>query len=639
MLKKMRKNGREVVTWGIVIFLCLAFTLWGVTDYFAGVGADKLAARVNGERIYWTSVDTVYRRMRDQLGGKTLDEHRAKEQLRLMLVQRAALLSNARALGFQVGDQQTAEALLKIPVFQKDGKFSKDRYLDVLSKAAYTDAGFRQELAQDILLGQLEQGVAQSSFSLSTELERLVALLEQKRDFGYVIIPAAQLRSGIQISANEIQGHYQTHQTQFVVPEQVSLEYVALSLEPLAKGVQVSETELNAYYQEHIQSYAAPERIRARHILVAANTGTAEDAKAEETARSILEKVKNGSDFSALAKEYSIDTGSAEKGGDLGWFTRGQMVPAFEEAAFGLTQPDMLAGPIRTQYGYHVIQLVARKSAETRSFEEVRTLVLEQCQRERAERLFSEKSEELAKLAFEKPDALEPIAEALGLKVQETEFLQKPLKEVVLNSESENGVETHPAVLTAAFSEAVLKKGLNSEPIQINDHTIVVVHLKKHQPATQQTIEQVEGKIRERLITMHAQQKMRALAETIQHKIKAGGNPQAVAASHQLIWEHKTAVGRKNTDIDRDILTTAFQTLYSEKTRLGNITALPSGDTLLLVVDRIIPGDSSMLNDNTIKDSYRQGVAEIMAQLEFSLYVSRVLKQAKVQLTELPSAF
>src|SRR5262245_55002017 len=132
MLQKVRQAAQGLLSWGIVLLIGLSFALWGVTDYFSGERNRNLAAKVNGEKISWRSVDLLYERMQRQFGHAPVDEQTLREQLRLALIQRTALLSSARSLGFRVGDEQIAETLVKIPSFQVDGKFSKDRYFEIL---------------------------------------------------------------------------------------------------------------------------------------------------------------------------------------------------------------------------------------------------------------------------------------------------------------------------------------------------------------------------------------------------------------------------------------------------------------------------------------------------------------------------
>lgn len=633
MLEKIRENAQGKVAWAIVIIICSTFVMWGVTDYLTQSDSPSIAAKVGGEKITWQLIEANYQRSKEQYDALGFEENVARMHVRDTLIQKHLLLKDIRSLGFRVNDEQVAAILLKIPVFQVDGKFSKDRYLDVLSRANYTDVAFRRDLEKDVLLEQLKEGLARSNFVLPMESKKIIELAEQNRDFGYFILPTQKFKSDIKVTSEQIKSHYFGLKTQFIKPEKVSLEYVELSLNDIAQSVKIPENDLKAYYQEHIYSFSAPERIHARHILIPANAASKEeDAKAETKATEILAKIKAGADFAALAKEHSIDVASAEKGGDIGWFTKGQMVPAFEEAAFGLQESKETAGPIKTQYGYHIIQLIARKPAETRPFEEVRMLILEQCQKDKGQEIFNEKAEKLAKLAFENPKNIEPIALALGLSIQETElFSRKTDKDSTEKNPAK--ISSYPAIQKAAFSDVVLTKKNNSDPIQLQEGVLAVIHLKKHEPAAQLALEQVEQEIRESILLEKTKQKAKEVAEAIQKRTNAGEDPAVVAKELQLKWDHKTGITRKSANINANILMAAFQTPYKKEGKSSSIVSLPSGDTALLIIDKVTPGNIDKM-DAQIKDTYQKGLLQLATDLEFNLYVGCTSQNGKVIIPE-----
>jgi peptidyl-prolyl cis-trans isomerase D len=629
MLQNMREKSQGLITWLIVLFIVGAFAFFGLTDYFSFGKDQAYAAKVGNEKISWRTVDTMYDRLLQQYGNQ-VDPNTLKEQVRMGLVQRAALMSNAKTLGFRVGNEQVANALLQIPAFQENGKFSKERYLKILADAAYTDVGFRQELSHDILLGQLEQGIAASSFTMPVELSSTVAMLDQKRNFGYFVIPAKKYESEIKISAEDSKAYYELHKDQFTKPEQISLEYITLSLETLSKQIDVSKEQVLAYYNEHQSSYTTPERIRVRHILIGSRKDDPKiDKEAREKAEALLNEVKqNGSDFPKLAKQSSIDRGSAEKGGDLGWFTRGQMVPEFEKAAFELKKEGELSGVVETKFGYHLIQMIEHKNADVRPFTEAQALVEEQLKLEKAQILFAEKSEQLAKLTFEQATSLVPAAESLGLKIQETElFTRVP--------GSAKGFANDPEVLKAAFSEAVLKQRHNSEVLKLTNNAIAVVRLKTHQPVVQQTLETVEKQIQEKLASERAKAKVKIVGEAIAKRITEGDKPLDIATQENLEWKTKFNIARMQpqNEGDRNINLAAFQIPSSSTPEKPGVKGfvLPSGDYVVLVVTDIKLGEVAKLDSKTRK-AYHQSLTEVSSQLEFSLYANQVLKETKIEI-------
>lgn len=641
MLEKMREKSKGFLSWGIVILIGLTFAMWGVSDYFSNSFGGKYAAKVNGERLTWREVDANYERARRQKGSSGLSEKDLKEQVRLMLIQRVAMLSNARALGFQVSDEQLGDTLIQIPIFQVEGKFSKERYLEVLSSNGFSDPAFRKELEQDILLGQLEQGLTQTNFTLPSEVARVVELFDEQRNFGYFLLTQDKFKTGVELSKEDIANYYEKNKTNFILPEKVSVEYVELSLEQLAKQKKITDAELEKFYADHLLSYSAPERVRARHILISVPSKETE-AEAKAKIEQLLANVKKGEDFGTLAKAHSDDKGSAKNGGDLGWFSKGQMVPVFEKAAFALKAPKDISEPIRSQYGFHIIQLVEHKQAETRPFNDVKELVLEQIQREKALALFMEQSEALSKLAFEKSNSLAPIAEELGLKIQSTGYFSRgdlgssPKQDT--DSTDASKIIENPFVVASAFSDAVYKEKNNSDPIQVGEYDLVVLRIKDNKPAVQQTLEESTKKIEARLLAERTKDKVKELAESIQKRISDGENPATMATNLNLPWNIKTGLTRHSTtdkDLNKDILAAVFKMprLLQNNQDMTKAIPLPNGDYAIVALQKVTPGNIAEV-EPAMQTAYRRSISDGIAQLEFSLYANQVLNDSRIEVSD-----
>jgi len=627
MLQILREKAQGIVSWLIVLVIAAVFVFLGLNDYFSigKRGQGNIAAKVNGEKITWRAVDTLSERYGRQMGEK-VDVKALKNQMLTLLIQRSALLADAKTLGLRVGENQIVDLLVQIPAFQVDGKFSKDLYLKTLEQAGYTDALFRHELTQDALIGQIQQGLAQSNFILDNELKNMVAIIDQKRDFGFMTLPAALVRKGIQLSPEQIKTYYEAHKASFVKPEQVVLEYIELSLDPLIEKITVNKEEVHAYYEAHKEAYSVPERVQARHILRLAQGSAAEIEKAKNEITALAKQLKEGADFAKLATAESDDVGSAEKGGDLGWFTRGQMVPEFEQVAFALKNPGEISEPVRTQFGYHLIQLIDHKAAELKPYKEVKDLVMQQLKRERAQEQFAAKGEELAKRSFEETN-LQSIAAQMALKVQETEAFERDERNTV-----SKGLVNHPEVRKIAFSDAILKQGHNSEPIKVSDTVMVVVRLKAHSPAVQETVEQAEKKIRDHLLAEQTKIRIQEKGEAIVKDLQKGEKPEILAKHHQLPWIVKKGVLRTPSEIDRSIVMSAFQIPFDPDNKQENIrgVVLPSGDYLVLKIEQVIPGDWEKLAPD-LANEYQKNLVDFSSQFEYALYATKVLKAAKVE--------
>jgi peptidyl-prolyl cis-trans isomerase D len=624
MLQLLRERAQGFLAWVVVLCIAVTFIFFGLGDYFSTSGSSQIAAKVDGEKILWQTVDVLSERLARQYEGR-VDEKTLQQQILNTLVQRTALLLAAKKQGFRVGDTQIADLLIQIPAFQENGQFSKEKYLTTLAQASYTDNGFRHELAQDVLMGQWEQGVMQTSFATKAELNSMLALLDQKRNFGYLVIPANYYQKEISVSPDEISAYYEKNRSLFVAPETVALEYVTLSLKALAQTIKPTSDEIAAYYQEHQTAYTLPERVHARHILIlAAENDPAADLAAKKKIDAILKTLKQGGDFAAIAKVSSEDPGSAAQGGDLGWFVRGQMVPEFENAAFAMHKPNSISEPIRTSFGYHLIQVVEHKDSAVRPLADVKSLVAGQIQNEKAELLFAEQSEKMATLALQEKNSLGPLVAALGVKLEETKAFGRPGGE---------GIASNAAVIQAAFSGAVLI-GENSSLIPLSEGEVVVVRVKKHQPAKQESLEEAKDNIRQLLVAEGSSTKAKAVGQKIVQAIRDGGKSADLAKQNTLVWTSKTNVGRSTQDIDRQVLLMAFSLGPVEKTATAASTkgfSLQNGDYVVIALNKIILGEWSTLEPD-VQKTYQQGLQGAGGQWEYGLYVNQVLRDSNVKI-------
>ncbi len=624
MLQILGDKLKGMVTWTIVLLIAVVFVFLGLNDYFS-FSEQSVIAKVNGQKIMRKTVDTLYERFAAQ--NNTLDAEALKKQVIHMLIRGAALLSEAQALGFETSDEQVVEILLKIPAFQVDGEFSKDHYQKVLAQMAYTDASFRKELAENACLGQFEQGIVQSSFSTPQALQRIVALVEQKRDVGYLQLPAHHYRKTTSINEQEITDFYEKNKQKFISPEAVSLEYVRLSLEPFIKKMVLSAEEVSDYYKEHQSDYTLPERVHARHLLISVPAGQV-DPKVEKEAvdrvEGLLKQLKGGADFSALAKRWSDDHGSAKKGGDLGWMTRGQMVPSFEEAAFHL-KPGAYSEAIRTDFGYHIIQVVAHKHSEVRPLAAVAPAITEQLTFQRAQAQFEKTKETLEKLALEQQDTstLLPIATALELPVEQTALFSM--------AGGGEGVIADPMVQKVAFSEAFIKQGFSVHPVLLSDQSILVMRLKQHHSARQQTLAEAQKTVREQVLHEKMQSRLQAFSDSFVKRVQGGENPAVLAKEQGLVWHTKKNVARQE-GLQNEILSAGFQLSPlepGEKLKIGKFV-FHDGSYGLLVLYKVVPGQWSGL-EASAQQAYNRSLTDISGRMDYTATVSHVVGSSTIQ--------
>jgi len=645
MLQIIREKAQGIVAWVIVVVIGSIFIIGALGDFFASNKGNTVAAVVNGEKITWDAVEKFYERLRQEQGELVSNSHskeaekRLRNEARQELIKRQAMVSGSIHQGFRISDAQVLQVLTKdIPAFQVDGKFSEDKYTEVLSQAYYNFSAhkgstafkraFEKDLQQGMLLGQLQQAILYTSFSLPSEIKQLIKLLEQKRDFGYFVLSVGNFKKALHPTVSELEAYYNANVDQFRVPERVKLEYVKLSLKPLMEAVSVKQDALQLFYKEHPALYTSPEKVNARHILLNwPKDGSGDDKKAiTAKAQNILTELKNGASFAEIAKKESQDSGSAQEGGELGFFEKGDMIKEFEQAAFALKEPGEISSLVETKYGIHVIQLIEHKNKNVKPFEEVKQIVEEQYRRSQAEPILAEQSEELAKLAFENPHNLQSIVERLGLQIEETESFDRYGNE---------GITRNPAVIKAAFSDEVLVHKHNSELIPLNSESYAVVRLKQYKPAIIPTFDKVEVKVKEHYINLTALEKCKEQAEMLLERVEKGEKSEALAKEFNAEWKVEKAIARTNQHINPKILQAAFTLKRPPEVNKPSATVvdLPTGDYAILTLLKIKEGVISEVEPAAL-DAYKQSLTNVKGELEYYLYANDLFKTAKIKLAD-----
>jgi peptidyl-prolyl cis-trans isomerase D len=491
MLQKIRDKITGWVAAAFLGLIAVVFVFWGI-DFQST--ANTFAVKVNGERVPVQTVQRAWQQRLSQLQQMLRDEVPAdllKAQQSAMLdqfAQQTLLKLRAEEFGYQVSDAALAERVREIPQFQADGKFSADRYNAVIRSAGLTTAQFEADLETELLITQVQESIVDSAFALPHELARRYVLERQERELDYALIAASSFADQVKITDEQIQAWYDSHKSDYMSPETVDLEYLEVTRAMAESRVEVSEQALKDYYESVKDRFQTQERRRARHILITAGDGL-DEAAAEKKAADLAAQAKGGANFEELAKQNSKDPGSAQQGGDLGWAERGMFVGPFEEALFAMTKGE-IRGPIKTQFGYHVLRLDDIDAGHVKSFEEARAELESEYRKERSDTIFTDESTKLDEQSFAALTELGSVAKALNLPIKHIEGFTR---------EGGGDLGADPEVIKAAFSEDVLERGQNSPIIPVGDDRAVVLRIANHKPAEPRPLADVRAQIEEQL--------------------------------------------------------------------------------------------------------------------------------------------
>ena len=408
MLKTMR-NSFHHLKW--TLFLVIAVFILGFV-FWSGSSTDQnkagqIVARVGNERITAVEFDRQYRaqveRYRQMYQGNFSPElERALDLPRNVLdsmIERMLRLEAAKRLNLHVSDDELSQKIVTLPFFQDNGQFiGRDKYEKMLRSNGIQPDRFEEELREDMLLETYAGLVKASVVVPEADIAREFATRNDKATIEYILVPAARLESNAQPSDADLQGYLDKHKDRYRAPVQRKVKYLLIDRARVRSKITPTDAEVRAAYEQRKDSFNVPEQVNASHILIAVKPegGDSADALARARAENLAARAKApGADFAKLANENTDDASGKATGGKLPPFSHGQMVPEFEEAAFTMA-PGEIRGPIKTQFGYHVIKVESKTPARSRSLEEVRASLVADLSEKQATAEVDRLSRELA---------------------------------------------------------------------------------------------------------------------------------------------------------------------------------------------------------------------------------------------------
>jgi len=624
MLQKLNERIQGVVAWIIIVLVTITFTLFGIDYYLQSRHESVAQAEVNGQIISKQAFELSYRRTRQLRDPSQLNaarENQLKQQVLDDMIVNSLSLQSAHASGFDVDSAQANAAIVSIPQFQEDGHFSSNRYAQALSGAFFTPESFQQEVRQGMLLNQQRFALIGTAFSLPNELNQFVKLYMQTRDYAYLRIPALQFIKQVNISDDEVQSYYQQHKQVFLSPEQVSIDYVRLSLRDIKSKIVLSADQMKRYYDENQNNYLAPAQWHVAHILlpIPANASAEDDArvklKAEKLARSLQALPQQ---FTDQVKLVSADHSTVD--GVLPWIVAGQS--AYDKELVNLTVPNQVSSPIKSQRGYEIFKLIAYKPATVKSFDDVRPMIQEQLLTELAQTQYTQALEQLADLSYQTPDSLALTGKVLKVDVEHSELFDRQ------GGDSE--VTKNKQIIHAAFSQDVLKFGNNSEPIQLDNDSVVVLRVNQHLPATEKTLVDVKSLIAKKLTRKKAEAEAKRYGQELL-SVSQNMHQQSIANAqfkdaNSLHWHDVLDANR-----DIDTVAAAINELAFNLPKVGDKAgcSLADGDYALVSLKKINDGQISALDKEQVA-SITQQIEASYGLMDYNLYINGLMNKATI---------
>jgi len=619
----------KITGWiGYVILgaIALVFILWGINWT---LGTPSYAAKVNGREISVNDVRESYQRQLAQAerqSNGTLDEAARNEIKRRVLddfVNSEALVTRADELGYRVSDAELIKAMSQIPALQVNGKFDMAYAVAVLKAQGRSVAEIEALIRRDVKLRQLDTALAMSSFATAGEVKEVRALTRQQRELAWISVPAAPYAAQATPDDAAVKAYYDAHKSEYLTPETVNLRYVEISLADLAAKVSVDDAQLKAFFEEQKtktpERYEQPEQRRVRHILLQV-TDPKDDAAVKLKAEGILKQAEAGEDFSKLAKEFSQDPGSAQQGGDLGWSERKAWVAPFADAAFSMKQ-DEIRGPIKTQFGYHIIKLDGIRPATVKTFEQSRSDLEAEYRRNEAERLFNNAQDQLADAALQNASDIDVAARKAGLTVKQIPDFSR--------TDGGGALGKAPAVIEAAFSQDVLDGHLSSM-IEVEKGRGVVLQATDHKLPQQKPLEAVRAEVIAAWKKQRGAELAAAAAADAVKRLAGGESWDAVAKSLGSAAKPPQFVARSDQSVPIEIRASAFEAPKPGAKPVYRDVTLANGDAALYALSAVREDPSGDAQQQNL--ALRRQYAAQMASVEAQGYAAAARAEAQVTL-------
>jgi len=621
MLQKIRERFTGWIAITILAVIGASFVFVGLNYSFIG---QSFAAKVDGEDIGLGQFEAAYR---DQLQANP-QLAQLPEQFRLQvrrnileqLIQQRVIDNYLADAGYQVSDQQVTKMIQAAPDFQVNGRFDLETYRTLLAQAGREPAEFERSQRQNLRRNQLQRAIRGSALVTPADFRRFLNLAGEQRVVWLATIDPATVIDEIEVTEEDIQAWYDNNPTLYQLPESVDVEFVEVRRSDVAASVAVTEEELREYYDFNKDRYLQDEQRQARHILVA--FGDDEDA-AEAEAEALLARINAGESFAELAAEYSDDGGTAAQGGDLGMLTRTQLPGELGSAIFSMEEGEV-TGPVRTDFGYHVIRLDRIFERGPLPFDQVRGELTVELQQEQAESLYLDLERQLSDALFDATDIRE-LAAAVDGEVQAVAGYTRAGGEPFGDN---------PAVIDAIFDPTVLEGGQLSEIVEIDGDRAAVFAVIDHREAMRQPLDEVRDEVAAALSEQQAETLMAEKADEILAGVEMGMEFGAVAQAAGATVAGPLVLSRNAEDVDQSVAFAVFTALKptADEPSTGRTRNDEDGYTVYSV-DAVIPGRPEAI-PVADRDAGKMQLANERGIAEFIAFIQALRADADVSINE-----
>ena len=632
MLDKMRRH-KNYLKWslGLVVVTFIAFYIPSFLDTsgsYVGATSQDVVATVNGrdirgldfQRRYQSQIQSYQQAYGAGVNEQLLRQLGIDQQILQQMVDEQAALTEAERQGIRVSDEELAQQIFAIPALQENGRFiGEQRYEQLLAsqQPPMTKGDFEENLRRSMMIDKLRSALTDWMAVSDAELEREYKARNEKVKLQVVALTADKFRDKVTVNDADVASYYDAHKAEYRKGEQRKVRYLLIDRDQLKSRVTVSPQDVEAAYNANIQQYQTPEQVRASHILL--KTDGKDEAAVRKQAEDILKQARApGADFAALAKKYSEDEGSKATGGDLDYFSKGRMVPQFETAAFAM-QPGQISDLVKSQFGFHIIKVIDRKPASTRSLDEVRAQILDMLTSQRVDQQIADRTRDLD-TRITKPADLDAVAKESGVTAAESGFFAR--------EDPVPGIGPAPQVTASAFE---LKDGEVGKALQSPRGPMYITVTGKRDPYVPK-LDEVKARVRDDVIKVRAAELSKQKAAEIASALRSAKDFAAAAKAQGLEAKDTQLIARGSPLPDIGVSPEVDKVAFSLPAGgVSDPISTNNGTVIVRVAER---ADVTPDAVKQAKDTFRTQLLNERRERFFSAYMAKAKQGMKIQVNE-----
>ncbi|VTR27863.1 Peptidyl-prolyl cis-trans isomerase D [Serratia fonticola] len=582
--------------------------------------AGDYAAKVNGQVIERAQLEQAFQsersRMQQELGdrfsamaGNEGYMQQMRQQVLSQLIDKSLLDQYAKTLGLSASDDQVKDAIRQEAYFQTDGKFDNAKYLDLINRSGFSADQYAQYTRQRLINQQMIQGFGGSDIVPPSEAQSMVALVLQEREVRLATIDLNAMMAKQTVTDEELKAFFEQNKNSFIAPEKVKVSFIPLDAAALQDKVTVTEADISAYYDEHQSSFGQPERKKFSVIQL----------KTEADAKAVLEELKNGGDFAALAKEKSTDIISRRTGGEMDWMEPDTTADELKQA--NLTEKGQLSGVVKSSVGYLIVRLDDIKPALVKPLSEVHDAIAKQLKQEKAVDAYYALQQKVSEAATSDNESLASAEEAAGIKAASTEWFTRDSVPAALNFKP---------VVQAIFDGSLIGEngapGSNSDVITVDGDRAFVVRVVAHEPEGIEPFDKVKDRVTAMVKHNKALQEAKLQGEKLLVELKQGKGDEAMKAAG-LSFGSVQKMARAPED--SQLVEAVFALPHPEAGKVVyGMSQDAQGNVVLIALDSVKPGTLPADEMKTFVSNMEKGSASVT----FDALLTNLRKEAKIKM-------